>query len=85
MIGFWNKREVFVGQSLEKFSRVRQILISNGIKYTHKAMNRKSAGINSGTRRMGTLGQNYMSEYMYYVYVHKNDYELAMELLKAKR
>lgn len=84
MIGFWNRREVFVGQSMEKFSQVRQILSSKGIKYTYKVLNRNTSGLTGGTRRRtGTFGQSNMAQYMYYVYVHRKDYEMAAELLRA--
>lgn len=82
MIMFWNRKEVFVGYSLNKFNEVRDILDLNKIKYKYRVVNRNSAYI-FGTRRerTGTFGENMDYLNTYYVYVNKRDYDNACKLL----
>ena len=39
MIMFWNRKEVFVGYSLQKFSEVRALLSANKIDHTYQVVN----------------------------------------------
>lgn len=80
MITFWNKREVFMGYSVQKFSQVRAILHANNIKYKYKVVT-----INGGAQqgRIGTLGENADFMNTYYIYVHKKDYNAASGILKG--
>ena len=81
MIFFWNRKEVYFGTSMEKFSEVRSLLSINKIKYSYKVINNSSSfGSNRG--HTGTFGQRIEYSYQYYVYVHKNDYEDALLLMK---
>jgi hypothetical protein len=83
MIIFWNQREVFVGNSLQKFNEVRQILVANNIKYKHKLVNNNNTYLFSSRRaRTGTYGENMDYSIMYYIYVHMNDYDNACAVLK---
>jgi hypothetical protein len=38
MIAFWNKREVFMGNSVQRFSHIRAILHANKIRYKYKVV-----------------------------------------------
>ncbi|OPX46304.1 hypothetical protein CLHUN_01200 [Ruminiclostridium hungatei] len=78
MIMFWNRREVFMGSDMEKFSQVRSILSGKNIKYQYKAVN--SLG-SSNRGHSGAFGINTANSFLYYVYVHRKDYLLASELL----
>ncbi|SMP63462.1 hypothetical protein [Anoxynatronum buryatiense] len=76
MIGFWNRREVYVGTSLDQYQRVCDALEKSRIKYKTRVVNRNNANVmGSGRARTGTAGQRLDLAYTYYVYVHKDDNE----------
>ena len=76
MILPWNRREVYMGNSLKEFSNIRQALASAGIKYQHRVVdNYRDRG------RTGSLGLNQELMVTYYLYVHKQDYERACTVI----
>ena len=85
---FWKRREIYMGASLEEYAEVRRKLAAAGLRYDIKSVNRfgSSAGriLPMGRATMDAMTQN--SEYMniYYVYVHKDDYDRAMEVIHTK-
>lgn len=82
MITIFNRREILVTNSLERFNVVGSRLAENKIKYTYKVVDRNSANIVGGQRgRTGTFGQNSSQSKTYYMYVHKKDYEVASGLV----
>lgn len=84
MIFFLNQKEVFMGYSMKEFSDVRFKLSSNGIKYKIKTINQSSSTFISSSRsRNGSYGLNQAYNYLYYVYVHKNDYDKAQSILRS--
>lgn len=84
MIMIWNRKEVFVGNSLQKFTEVRDTLSSNEIKYKYKVVDSTSPSYfgSSNRARTGTFGVNMDYTKTYYIYVHKNDYDNAQALLR---
>ncbi|WFA10164.1 hypothetical protein [Tissierella sp. Yu-01] len=85
MITIFNRKEVCVCQSMERFSEIRNLLMQSNIKYTYRIMDRNSSNVLGSQRsRAGTLGQNINALKMYYVYVHKKDYDTAIGLLKGR-
>ncbi|MDF2944325.1 MAG: hypothetical protein K0S01_3183 [Herbinix sp.] len=75
---FWKRVEIYNGFSLKEFSDLRDSLISAGIRYDYKRVDRNS---NTSNRvRFGTLGQDARFTIQYYLYVHHKDYENAMFL-----
>lgn len=83
MITIWNQKEVFVGYSLQKFNEVRSLLDVNKIKYKYRVVNHNSAYLFSSRRaRTGTFGENMEYSNMYYVYVHKKDYDNAIAAIQ---
>ncbi|NMB27792.1 MAG: hypothetical protein GX987_07070 [Tissierellia bacterium] len=84
MIMMWNRKEVFVGHSLQSFNEVRYTLSSNGIKYKYKVVDNTSPSYfgSSNRARTGTFGINMDYSKTYYIYVHKNDYDNACVLLR---
>lgn len=83
MILFFNRKEVFIGYSIERFTAIRQILELNHIGYTYKVTNRNSSSIFGSSRgHAGSFGEKAEYAYLYYIYVHKNDYEKAVGMLK---
>lgn len=81
MIMFWNRKEVYMGYSLNKFNEVREILTANKIKYAHKLVNNNKS-FSSTRARMGSFGEKQEYSITYYVYVHKEDYDKACIALK---
>lgn len=83
MIVFWNRKEVFVGNSMQRFNEVRNNLSSNKIKYDYKIIDSTSPNFfgASSRARTGTFGVNMDYTKTYYIYVHKNDYDKAQASL----
>lgn len=71
----WNKREVYMGFSMDRCTEIQGILANNNIECTYKVINRNS----NNRGKLGTLGEKVEFTYTYYVYVHKKDYEFAMQ------
>lgn len=82
MIMIWNRKEVFVGNSLQKFTEVRDTLSSNEIKYKVVDSTSPSYFGSSKRARTGTFGVNMDYTKTYYIYVHKNDYDNVQALLR---
>lgn len=79
---FWNQKEVFVGNSMQKFSEIRYALSSNKIDYKYNIVNHESSMITGSIRsKAGSFGENIDYSNLYYVYVHKKDYEKACAIL----
>ena len=84
MIMFWNRREVYMGTSMEVFYNVRQRLEDNGIKYDYRLASNTNPSIFGGDGPiMGTFGQNLKYSTTYYLYVHKKNYEYACAVLRS--
>lgn len=82
MIMFWNRKEVFAGFDLGHLARVRDTLSAAGIRYVYRTVGHSVSHRNV----IGTYGQNPMLSSMYYVYVHKEDFDRAQhELNKPRR
>jgi len=83
MIMIWNRKEVFVGNSSQRFNEIRFKLSSNRIKYYCKIVDSTSPSYfgSSNRARTGTYGVNMNLTKTYYVYVHKNDYDKAQASL----
>lgn len=83
MITIFNRKELFVTFSMQKQSKIRDILSANNIDYKIKVLNNLSpSNISSGIRsNSNTLGINTDLTYEYIFYVHKTDYDEAMYLL----
>ncbi len=82
MITIFNRKEICVCKSMERFNEIRNILIKNNIKYTYRVMDRNSSNVVGSQRgRTGTFGQYMNASKTYYIYVHKNDYDDAMGLV----
>lgn len=73
MILPWNRREVYMGNSLTEFSKAQQALAVGGIGYTHRVVD----GYRGSRGRTGSMGVNQELMVTYYLYVHPKDYERA--------
>lgn len=76
MIMFWNRKEIYVGHSMQEFNRIRDALNTNRIKYEYRIINQSSS-----RARFGTFNENMEYTRLYYLYVHKGNYEEAYNLL----
>ena len=77
MITIFNRKEVCITYDMKRQAEVRDILNANGIKYIFKVTDR--FGSNPTSSAWGTR----MDERCEYkIYVHKNDYDEAMYLLR---
>ncbi|TJX12810.1 hypothetical protein E9840_11905 [Tissierella creatinini] len=82
MITFFNRKEIYVCQTNERFIEIRNILRDNNIKYTYRIVDRNSSqGFGSQRGRTGTFGHNMRISKTYYIYVNKKDYEVASSLI----
>ncbi|WP_186430374.1 hypothetical protein [Clostridium sp. BSD9I1] len=75
----FNKKDVYIGYSMEDLSKVRGILEKEGIKYTYKVI--KHSGSTRG--KFGSLGIDMNYEKQYVVSVSKDDYEKARYLING--
>ena len=76
MITFFNRKEICVCQSMERFNEIRKILIEKNVKYSYRVIDRNGSNIVGSQRgRTGTFGQNMNTSETYYIYVHKKDYD----------
>lgn len=79
MITFWNRKEVYMGMSMQKFAEARDRLIAKGIDYRHRASGNLPyrSGVGSGI--------NMEYAYTYYLYVHRKDYDLACAVVNGMK
>lgn len=84
MITIFNRKELISTFDMKKQSEVRELLAQKNIDYTIKTINRKSPSpIDAGSRaRTGTLGENLDCEYEYIIFVKKDDFEAARNIIR---
>ena len=83
MITIFTRKELLTTLDMKRYGNVRDILSANGIAYTIKITNRQTAAaIGSSRARVGSFGINQNFAYEYKIYVHKNDYDNALRLIR---
>jgi hypothetical protein len=83
MITIFNRKELLITLDVKRYNAVCDILSASGIHYTQKTTNRQnSAVIGSSRARYGSYGINQNLAYEYKIYVHKNDYDNALRLIR---
>ena len=75
---FFDRKEVYMGYNLMKCQAICGILGQNHIKYVSKSVNRNESLTGRSVRR-GGAERKFGS--IYYIYVHKKDYEEACALI----
>lgn len=76
----WNRKEVYLGLSMQEFCEVRDTLSANHIRYDSRTVDHNATM--SGMRgTMGRFAEDPAYQYQYYVYVNNKDYENAKYLL----
>ncbi|MBS5932631.1 MAG: hypothetical protein KIC94_07105 [Clostridiales bacterium] len=84
MITIFNRKELIITYDLVKQAELRNLLASSNIKYLVKTRNRKSPSPFSvgSVGRTRTFGENLSLEYEYTIYVHTDDYNEALSIIK---
>ena len=77
MIMIWNRKELFVGNAMQRFNEIRYALAANKIDYTYRIVDN---GIATRTK-LGTAGVNMDYAKTYYLFVDKRDYDKAQGVL----
>lgn len=80
MITMFNQECVYKGYSEENYREVMGVLSQNHIKFKN---NCKVA--NPSSYRMGNLGEIGKYQYIYEIYVHKDDFELCQFLIRKNK
>lgn len=85
-MNFFNRREIITTFNLNVLDQARDVLRAAGIKYYIKTVNRRSPSpFSTGSRgHTGTAFEKMEYEYTYYLYVHKNDYKEAVEIVRGE-
>lgn len=68
---FWNRVEIYCGYSYQEFIELRNALMDAHLRYDYRFVNHNKKNRFGGNQKYST---------MYYLYVHKKDYEQAMYL-----
>ncbi len=75
---FWNREEVFCGNSMEKYTRVCNLLAQNGIAYTTRYKNNRNVyPFGSAWKKQGSFGLNTDLTALFYIYVNTEDSQQA--------
>ena len=85
MITMLNRKSVYIGHDMKRFSEIRNLLAEEGIDYKYKVKNQmgERSGEHGTVRsNMGMLGQDSSLDYEYEIFVHKDDYEKAVRLVE---
>lgn len=85
-MNFFNRREVLTTYNLQVLNQAKDALRAAGIEYYFKTINRRSPSpFSAGSRgHTGTAFEKMEYEYTYYLYVHKNDYDNAIEIVRGR-
>ena len=73
---FWNRRELWMGTSMEEYARVTGLLRGAGIRYDFRTVDAAR-----DARWSGSLGVDLAAAMTYYVYVRKEDLSRAAHLV----
>lgn len=77
---FWQREEIYVGNSMQEFNRIRQILNENHIRNDYRMNNTQRLNFDRGYT-MGRWGADHRFDTIYYIYVGKQDFETARHIL----
>ena len=83
MITIFNRRELLITMNLARLSSIRDILDTNDIPYITKTTNLQSASFMGSSRsRNGSFGIDQRFSYEYKIFVNKDDYNKAIQLVR---
>lgn len=83
-VTLFNRKELLITYDGKRQAQVRNVLNANKVDYQVKVVNRNSSSPLGGAQRgkVGTLGENLELEYEYIIYVPKEDYQRAQQLIQ---
>ena len=82
MLTIFNRKELITTMDMQRQANIRSILSANGIAYTVRTENLQGSSALGGRRSSGSFGIDPNYSYEYHIYVHKNDYENALRLIR---
>ena len=84
MLTIFNRKELITTMDMQRQANIRSVLSANGIAYTVRTENLQgSSALSSRSRgRNGSFGIDPNYSYEYHIYVHENDYENALRLIR---
>ena len=84
MITIFNRKLLITTMDMKRQSDIRYKLQSSGIDYIIRTKNLQSSEwFGAGSRgRYGSAGINLNYSYEYKIYVHKNEYEKALKIIR---
>ena len=84
MLTIFNRKELITTMDMQRQSNIRSILSANGIAYTVRTEKLQGSSALGGRSRgsNGSFGIDPNYSYEYHIYVHKNDYENALRLIR---
>ena len=80
MLTIFNRKELITTMDMQRQANIRSVLSANGIAYTVRTENLQGSSAFGG--RSGSFGVDPNYSYEYHIYVHKNDYENALRLIR---
>ena len=80
MLTIFNRKELITTMDMQRQANIRSILSANGIAYTVRTENLQGSSAIGG--RSGSFGVDPNYSYEYHIYVHKNDHENALRLIR---
>ena len=85
MITIFNRKEICITYDMNRQAEIRNILQGANIDYIIRTKNRtETMLVRGGTRAYtGSWGNRQMMDYEYHIYVHKDDYERALYLMRG--
>ena len=85
MITIFIRKEVCITYDMNRQAEIRNILQGANIDYIIRTKNRtETMLVRGGTRAYtGSWGNRQMMDYEYHIYVHKDDYERALYLMRG--
>ena len=81
MLTIFNRKELITTMDMQRQANIRSVLSANGIAYTVRTENLQGSSALGGRSR-GSFGVDPNYSYEYHIYVHKNDYENALRLIR---
>ena len=85
MITFFSRKELMITNDLREVNSIREVLLASKIEYLVKDSNQRMANsIGAGRTRATTFTLGRKQD-QYVIYVHKDDLEYAMYLLRNNK
>lgn len=80
---FWRRREIYVGNSLEEFNRIRNLLEAHHIRCDYKTDSHMKAEWDQRLISLERMGSNPAFATTYFLYVDRENYAFAENILHS--